>query len=70
MTDLLYKLIRRALRNGVHSIYIADPGRTPFLELAEKCMKNFDASLIETQMVAHKTQIPKASEKSILVIHQ
>ena len=36
MTDLLYKLIRRALRNGVQSIYIADPGRTPFLELAEK----------------------------------
>ncbi|MCO7224083.1 methyltransferase [Pleionea sp. CnH1-48] len=37
LTELLVKLIRRAMRNGVKRVIIADPGRSPFLDLVESC---------------------------------
>ncbi len=43
----LFLLIKRAVNSGVKKIIIADPGREPFLELAEKCKNHFDADLIE-----------------------
>ncbi|TNF35338.1 MAG: class I SAM-dependent methyltransferase [Gammaproteobacteria bacterium] len=41
MVDPLFKLIKRAKNAGVKAVYIADPGRTSFLELAERCEKAF-----------------------------
>ena len=43
MVDPLFKLIRRAKKAGVKNIYIADPGRSSFLELAELCEKKLGA---------------------------
>ncbi|HEY9036638.1 MAG TPA: methyltransferase domain-containing protein [Pseudomonadales bacterium] len=43
MIDPLFKLIRRAKKAGVKHVYIADPGRTSFLELAERCEKELGA---------------------------
>jgi predicted nicotinamide N-methyase len=38
----LWNLIRRARKAGVERIRIADPGRPPFTELAERCEARFD----------------------------
>ena len=46
----LYKLIQNALDNGVKKIIIADPGRSPFLKLAKKCKKDFNAELLEVEL--------------------
>ena len=43
MTKGLFNLTRRALRAGVKQVVIADPGRSPFLALADRCEKHFDA---------------------------
>jgi len=37
MVDPVYKLIRRAVRAGVQQVIVADPGRPPFQEVAERC---------------------------------
>jgi predicted nicotinamide N-methyase len=43
----LYKLIRRALKAGVKDIVLADPGRSPFHALAEKCSRTMDMGCME-----------------------
>jgi predicted nicotinamide N-methyase len=50
LIEPLYKLIKRAVRNGVGTIIIADPGRSPFLKLAKRCKKDFGAELLEVAM--------------------
>lgn len=45
MVDPLYRLIVRARKAGVRDIWIADPGRTPFLALAERCEQKLGATL-------------------------
>ncbi len=47
LVDPLYKVIAKALRANVQRIVIADPGREPFLELAERCKQDFGAELYE-----------------------
>ncbi len=42
LTPVLFNLIRRALKSGVKEVIIADPGRSPFYELHEKCAAAFD----------------------------
>ncbi len=44
MVDPLFNLIRRAKRAGVKTVYIADPGRTSFLQLAERCEQELGGS--------------------------
>lgn len=61
MTKPLYNLIRRALNAGVKQVLIADPGRTPFLNLVDMCEDKFDS-----EMIAHKIKKPFKSEKFIL----
>lgn len=46
LVDPLFKLIKRAMRQNVGTVIIADPGRSPFLDLAERCEKKFGAKLI------------------------
>ena len=41
MTDVLYNLIRRAMKAGVQQVLIADPCRAPFTELAQRCEKKY-----------------------------
>ncbi len=42
-------MINKAIQAGVPQIIIADPGRSPFLKLAKRCIKNFDAKLIDVK---------------------
>ena len=51
LIDPLFKLIKKSVKNGVGTIIIADPGRSPFLKLAKKCKKQFDAKLLEVELV-------------------
>ncbi|MCB1705567.1 MAG: class I SAM-dependent methyltransferase [Halioglobus sp.] len=44
--DALYDTIKRALKNGVKTIIIADPGRPTFHDLAQRCKADFRAFLI------------------------
>lgn len=45
LADTLYKLIKRACKAGVGKIVIADPERSPFFELSERCIDKFYAEL-------------------------
>lgn len=65
LIDPLYKLIRKAVRNGVETIIIADPGRSPFLKLAKQCKKKFDAELTEV-----KLKSPVKEDGYLLVIRK
>lgn len=64
LTPVLYNLIRRALRAGVKQIIIADPGRSPFYDLAERCEKAGLNSRVEER----KTKTPKALCADLLIV--
>ena len=59
----LFSAIEAAREAGVETIIIADPGRSPFHRLAKKCIKNFDAELIDWS-VSH----PKSGSGELLII--
>lgn len=42
-----FNLIKRALSAGVKDIVFADPGRSPFFDLAEKCDQKFNTECLE-----------------------
>jgi predicted nicotinamide N-methyase len=63
LTPVLFKLIRRALNAGVERILVADPGRDPFYQLAERCQKAFPARVVE-----RKTSTPKPALADLLII--
>ncbi|MCY4044345.1 MAG: methyltransferase [Cellvibrionales bacterium] len=64
MTELLFKLINRATQVGVKQIYIADPGRQPFWDLADLAADKFYGTVKSI-----KTGKTKQSEKYILSIN-
>ena len=43
----LFKLVKRANRSGVKRVVIADPGRSPFFELAKACHKRYHCAFYE-----------------------
>ncbi|WP_096086527.1 class I SAM-dependent methyltransferase [Agaribacterium haliotis] len=47
MSQLLYNLIRRAQRNGPTSVLMADPGRPPFREMAERAEAKLGAEYFD-----------------------
>lgn len=63
MVKPLLKLIDRAIDSGVKRIMIADPERSPFFALVEKCEKRYGAERVEW----HSEAFPRISG-SILVI--
>lgn len=63
LVDPLYKMITKAIQAGVPRIIIADPGRSPFLKLAKRCIKNFDAKLIDVEISK-----PNTKEGYLLII--
>lgn len=63
LVDPLYKMISKAIKADVPRIIIADPGRSPFLKLAKRCVKNFNAELIEVNIIE-----PKEKEGYLLII--
>ncbi|WP_163834231.1 class I SAM-dependent methyltransferase [Spartinivicinus ruber] len=65
MENTLYNLVRRALRAGVQQVIIADPGRSPFWQLSERCQDKLHA-----KVVTHSINKPSPAEKYLLVINQ
>lgn len=63
LVDPLYKLIGRAMKAGVKQVMIADPGRSPFWELGERCEDKFN-----TMVVEHSISKPYKTSKHILVV--
>jgi predicted nicotinamide N-methyase len=59
----LLKLIDRSLDAGVKRVLIADPQRSPFFALAEKCIKRYDADLIDWRSTAY----PRISGSLIVI---
>ncbi|HSB96151.1 MAG TPA: methyltransferase [Spongiibacteraceae bacterium] len=49
MVKPLHGLIKRALDAGAKRVAIADPGRSPFYKLTEKCAKKYGGELLEWQ---------------------
>lgn len=63
MTKPLFKLIRRARKAGVQRVLIADPGRPPFWELADRCAEKLDS-----EVITRRLSRPWKTEKHILVV--
>ena len=63
LTPVLFNLIRRALDQGVQQVIIADPGRSPFYDLAERCKARFNARVVE-----RRTQTPRALSADLLIV--
>jgi predicted nicotinamide N-methyase len=64
LVKIHFNLIKRAFQAGVKEIVIADPGREPFYELAEKCLDKYeDCDLLDW----YATE-PEHFEGEILVI--
>lgn len=49
MVKPLHGLIKRSLEAGAKRVAIADPGRSPFFKLSEKCAKKYGGELLEWQ---------------------
>lgn len=47
LVDPVYNMINRAVKAGVKHIYVADPERSTFLEMAERCMDKHCADLVD-----------------------
>ncbi|KZX63769.1 SAM-dependent methyltransferase [Alcanivorax sp. HI0033] len=65
LTPVLFNLIRRGLRSGVKQVIIADPGRSPFYALAEKC----ENAGMDARVVERRTKTPKSLSADLLIIN-
>ena len=63
LIDPLYSMIKKAVKADVPRIIIADPGRSPFLKLAKRCKKNFNARLLDVEI-----DEPRHKEGYLLII--
>ena len=63
MTTPLFELIHRARAAGVEQVLIADPGRPPFWDLADRCVEQLGA-----EVVSRRIDQPWKTEKYILAI--
>jgi hypothetical protein len=63
LVEPLYNIISAAVAANVEQIIIADPGRSPFMKLARRCKKSFNAKL-EPYAITK----PKADSGYLLVI--
>lgn len=59
----VYNLVKRAVKAGVKRIVIADPGRSPFVEVARRCEARYGADIIDW-----RTRRPLPASGSLLVI--
>jgi predicted nicotinamide N-methyase len=63
MEDSMFELIKKAKESSVNNILIADPGRPPFMNLAQRCKKAFNGQLLEWYV-----REPKWVYRNILLI--
>ena len=57
LIDPVYTVIRKAIKAGVGQVIIADPGRSPFDEICERCRKKFDAEVKEWEIDDKKVKV-------------
>ncbi|WP_279245525.1 class I SAM-dependent methyltransferase [Candidatus Litorirhabdus singularis] len=63
LANPVYNLINRAVNAGVKKIVIADPERSPFLDVAQRCQEKHCAELIDWQ-----TRQPVQARGALLII--
>ena len=63
LVNPVYNLINRAVKAGVKKIVIADPERSPFLEVSRRCQEKHCAELIDWQ-----TRKPVKAQGALLII--
>jgi predicted nicotinamide N-methyase len=64
LSPVLYNLIRRSLRAGVQQILIGDPSRSPFNELADRCVDE----LHPVEIIERRMTRPIRARAEILVV--
>jgi predicted nicotinamide N-methyase len=64
LVDPVANMVNRAVKAGVKQILIADPERSPFFEVADRCMRRHCAEVVEWE-----TKSPLSAQGAILVIH-
>lgn len=65
LSDILFKVIKRAKKAKVKKVIIADPERSPFWNLVDRCLKKVDADM---EVVEQKTKKPRKLSGQLLVI--
>ncbi|MCB1678908.1 MAG: class I SAM-dependent methyltransferase [Halioglobus sp.] len=63
LVDPVFNLINRAVRAGVKHILIADPERSPFFEVVQRCQKRHCAELVDWRV-----RSPIGARGAIMVI--
>lgn len=63
LVPVLSNFINRAIKAGVQRIIVADPGRPPFYQLAERCGQKHQTRLLE-----RRTSQPHACEADLLIV--
>jgi len=63
LADTVYNMVNRAVKAGVKHILIADPERSPFYDMAERCVERHCADVIDW-----KTKSPIKASGAIMVI--
>ncbi len=63
LVNPVFNLVNRAVKAGVKKIIIADPERSPFFEVAERCADRFCAELLDW-----RTTKPLNASGSLLII--
>lgn len=54
MAEQVYQLVARAVDAGCEQILLSDPGRPPFLAVAEACIQDFYAELLPAEAVTQR----------------
>ncbi len=70
MTPILFNMIRRALRAGVKQVIIADPSRSPFTALAERCAERLENDDVDVKVLARHISRPVRASGELLVVKQ
>jgi predicted nicotinamide N-methyase len=63
LVNPVYNMVNRAVKAGVKHILIADPERSPFFEMAERCVTRHCADIVDW-----KTRAPIQASGAIMVI--
>ena len=63
LVDPVAAMVKRAVKAGVKHILIADPERSPFFEMAEKCEKRYYSEIVEWE-----TRSPIKASGAIMVL--
>ncbi len=64
LTDEWFALLKRAARAGVKKLVLADPGRSPFLTLVDKCYQRWDCKMFTWYCLE-----PKQFTGSLLIVN-